>query len=54
MDKSHNLPEPPFLFLQNGMSRDFPGGPVVENTPASAGDMGSIPDLRIFHMLWSN
>ena len=24
-------------------SRDFPGGAVVKNPPASAGDMGSIP-----------
>ena len=24
-------------------SRDFPGGPVVENQPSSAGDIGSIP-----------
>ena len=23
---------------------DFPDGPVVKNSPASAGDMGSIPD----------
>ena len=25
------------------MSRDFPGGPVVKNTPYNAGDAGSIP-----------
>ena len=31
---------------------DFPGGPVVNNLPANAGDMGSIPDLGRFHMLW--
>ena len=24
-------------------TRDFPGGPVVENPPSNAGDMGSIP-----------
>ena len=29
--------------------KDFPGGPVVKNPPASAGDMGSIPELRRFH-----
>ena len=23
--------------------RDFPGGPVVKNTPSNAGDVGSIP-----------
>ena len=33
---------------------DFPGGPVVKNLPANAGDMGSIPSLGRFHMLWSN
>ena len=27
-------------------SRDFPGGPVVENLPSNAGDMGSIPGGR--------
>ena len=25
------------------ISRDFPGGPVVENLPSSAGDVDSIP-----------
>ena len=28
----------------------FPGGPVVKNLPANAGDMGSIPALGRFHM----
>ena len=26
--------------------RDFPGGPVVKNPPASAGDMSSVPGLE--------
>ena len=26
------------------MNMDFPGGQVVKNPPAKAGDMGSIPD----------
>ena len=30
---------------------DFPGGPVVKNLPANAGDMGSIPGLGRLHML---
>ena len=30
--------------------KDFPGGPVVKNPSASAGDMGSIPELRRFQM----
>ena len=34
--------------------RDFPGGTVVKNPPANAGDMGSIPGLGRSHMLWSN
>ena len=29
--------------IKGNSSRDFPGGPVVENPPANAGDMGSIP-----------
>ena len=33
---------------------DIPGGPVVKNLPANAGDMGSVPDLGRFHMPWSN
>ena len=30
--------------------QDFPGGPVVENLPANAGDMGLIPGPERFHM----
>ena len=33
---------------------DFPGGTVDKNPPASAGNMGLIPGLGRFHMLWSN
>ena len=29
---------------------DFPGDTVVENSPANAGDLGSIPGLGAFHM----
>ena len=32
----------------------FPGGPVVENPPANAGDMGSIPDPGRFHTSQDN
>jgi len=34
-----------FIFFEASRSliRDFPGGPVVRNPPASAGNMGSIP-----------
>ena len=33
---------------------DFPGGPVVNNPPASARVMGLIPDLGRSHVPWSN
>ena len=32
----------------------FPGGAVVENLPANAGDMGSSPGLGRSHMPQSN
>ena len=35
-------------------SRDFPGGAVVKNPPANAGDMGSSPGPGRSHMPWSN
>ena len=28
---------------------DFPGGPVIKNLPANAGDMGSIPGPGRLH-----
>ena len=34
--------------------KDFPGGAVVKNPPANAGDMGSSPGLGRSHMPWSN
>ena len=33
---------------------DFPGGLVVKNPSANAGDMVLIPGLGRSHMLWSN
>ena len=33
---------------------DFPDGPVVRNPPTKAGNMGSIPGLRRFHIPWGN
>ena len=33
---------------------DFPVGPVAENLPANAGDMGSILGLGKFHIPWGN
>ena len=32
------------------LARGFPGGPVVKNPPANAGDKGSIPGARRSHM----
>ena len=32
----------------------FPGGTVVKNPPANAGDTGSSPGLGRSHMPWSN
>ena len=34
--------------------RDFPGGTVVKNPPANAGDMGSSPGLGRSHKSQSN
>ena len=34
--------------------RDFLGGPVTENLPVNAGDMGSIPGLGGSHMSLDN
>ena len=34
--------------------RGFPGGSVVKNTPANAGDLVLIPDLGRSHKPWSN
>ena len=31
-----------------------PGGSAVKNLPANAGDAGSIPGPRGFHMQWNN
>ena len=33
---------------------DFPGGPVVKNPPANAGDMDWIPGPGIFYMSWGS
>ena len=34
--------------------QDFPGGPVVKNPAANAGDMDSIPGQGRFHTPWGN
>ena len=40
--------------LEINYTRDFPGGALVKNLPANAGDTGSTPGLGRSHMLWSN
>ena len=45
------------LVLQPGFKPgppDFPGGAVVKNLPANAGDVGSSLGLGRSHMPWSN
>ena len=59
----HSVPwKPPFQTLtlsrakgvKNPQNRGFPGGTVVENPPANAGDTGSIPGPGRSHIPWSN
>ena len=40
--------------IKKDLGRDFPGGAVVKNPPANAGDMGSIPGPGRSHMPRSN
>ena len=42
------------LYYYKSRVWDFPGGSVVKNPPANAGDMGSGPVLGRSHMLRSN
>ena len=42
-----------YLPMKNRV-KAFPGGSVVKNLPANAGDTASIPDLGRSHMLRSN
>ena len=42
------------VYRKEARVRDFPGGAVVKNPPASAGDTGSIPGPGRFHMSPSN
>ena len=39
---------------QNFLNPGFPGGLVVKNLPANAGDVGLIPGLGRSHMLQSS
>ena len=42
------------MVAENTPDQDFPGGPMVKNPPANAGEPGSIPGLGGFHLLWGN
>ena len=52
--KSYQVPigykDPGGKKVKNRKERDFPGGPVVKNLPANAGDTGWIPGPGRFHM----
>ena len=48
----HCSQQPPWSLKYR--SGGFPGGAVVENLPANAGDTGSSPGLGRSHMPWSN
>ena len=41
-------------FIYQDITGDFPGGAVVKNPPANAGDTGSSPGTGRSHMPWSN
>ena len=42
------------VYVLQRLKLGLPGGPVVKNPPANAGDTGLIPDARISHMLWGS
>ena len=48
--KSHK----PHVKAKKSKKGGFPGGSVIRNPPANAGDMGSIPGLRRSDMPWSS
>ena len=56
-EKAHPLPFSFYNFpglFKSKLQRDFPGGAVVKNPPANAGDTGLSPGLGRSHMLRSN
>ena len=44
----------PFLKIKSTKRQDFPGGAVVKNPPANAGDTGSSPGPGRSHMSRNN
>ena len=53
-DKIGSLPEKEFRIMIVKMIQGFPGGAVVENLPANAGDTGLSPGLGGSHIPRSN
>ena len=49
LESSFNILSEGHALAPKNMDRDFPGGPVVKNLPANAGDEDSIPGPRRFH-----
>ena len=47
-------PDTTWMKLENTLIQDFPGGAVVKNPPANAGDTASSPGLGRSHMPQSN
>ena len=43
-----------FFSLPKSTNRDFPGGPVVKNSPSNTVDLGSIPGPGRSHVPWGN
>ena len=52
--KKVNYKQANLAWIKKVTSRGFPGGTVVENLPANAGDTGSSPGLGRSHMPRSN
>ena len=51
INPKRNTPRYILIKLSEIKYRGFPGGAVVKNPPANAGDMGSSPGLGRCHML---
>ena len=51
--QGHKKCDLPLVSSNKKEPRGFPGGSVVKNPPANAGNTSLIPDLRRFHMRWS-
>ena len=52
--KEQDKSEKSYCAFEKQQSRDFPGGSVVKNLPANAGDTGSSPGPERSHMPRSN